>query len=96
MLLKLLTIVFAIASLAEGRDLSRNVDPADNVNSRYTVESVELLGCTKGKLSRTVRERIDKMVGTKYDTLALTGLVWKIREEVRAKHINVRDRKSVV
>ena len=90
MLLKLLTIVTCMASLAAGRDISRNADPTENVNSRYTVESVELLGCPKAKLSRTVRERIDKMVGNKYDTLALTGLVWKIREEVRAQHINVR------
>jgi len=86
MLLKLLTIALIASSLA----VSRNADPADNVNSRYTVESVELLGVPKTKLSRTVRERLDKMIGTKYDTLALTGLVWKIREEVRAKHINVR------
>lgn len=87
---RLILVTLAIAAALTGREISRNVDPAENVNSRYTVESVELLGFSKSKLSRTVRERIDKMVGNKYDTLALTGLVWKIREEVRAKHINVR------
>jgi hypothetical protein len=86
MLLKLLTITL----LAAGAALCRNADPAENVNSRYTVESVELLGFSKSKLSRAIRERLDKLVGNKYDTSVLTGLVYKIREEVRAKHINVR------
>jgi hypothetical protein len=89
-MLRLILVTIAIAAALTGREISRNADPAENVNSRYTVESVELLGYAKSQLSRTVRDRIDKMVGTKYDTSALTGLVWKIREEVRAKHINVR------
>ena len=89
-MLRLILVTIAIAAALTGRELTRNADPAENVNSRYTVESVEVLGYSKSKLSRTVRERIDKLVGTKYDTLALTGVVWKIREEVRARHINVR------
>jgi len=72
------------------REISRNADPAENVNSRYTVESVELLGFAKARLSKPVRERMDKMVGAKYDTLALSSLVWKLREEVKAKHINIK------
>lgn len=89
-MLRLILVTIAMAALGVGREISRNADPAENVNSRYTVESVELLGFSKSKLSRTVRERIDKLVGNKYNTLALSGLVWKIREEVRARHINVR------
>lgn len=87
---RLILVTLAMAAAGMGREISRNADPAENVNSRYTVESVEVLGVPKTRLSRTVREKIDKLVGTKYDTLALSGLVWKIREEVRAKHINVR------
>ncbi|BDC51701.1 hypothetical protein F183_A40160 [Bryobacterales bacterium F-183] len=93
-MLRLILITIALTGLTAGqalaREISRNADPTENVNSRYTVESVELLGFSKSKLSRTVRERIDKLVGNKYNTLALSGLVWKIREEVRARHINVR------
>jgi hypothetical protein len=74
----------------ECREISRNADPAENVNSRYTVESVELLGFAKARLSKPVRERMDKLVGAKYDTLALSSLVWKLREEVKAKHINIK------
>ncbi len=62
--------------------------PDYNVNSRYTVESVEVSPETaRAKMSRALREELDKVAGQKFDPASLERLRWRIRSELRAPSV---------
>jgi outer membrane protein assembly factor BamA len=62
---------------------------ADNVNSRYTVESVELSKYLEKRMPRDLREELDGLVGRKFDPGVVADLAGKIRDEL---HVVVRHR----
>jgi hypothetical protein len=76
--------------LAAPAQAQRNVRPAVNVNSRYTVESVELEGIEKANLSQGLRRELDGLVGRLFDQSSLNHWMDRLRSEVRIKSIETR------
>ena len=73
-------IVFASSDLAQ----------AVNVNTRYEVESVDLVSKQEVKLSRTLQDQVKELVGKKLDMSALDALADRIRNELRARSVSHR------
>jgi len=61
-----------------------------NVNERYVVESVALSGVAESKISRTLREDLQKLVGEKYSQKAARELARKLRAELREYAVEVK------
>src|SRR6185437_15277722 len=59
-----------------------------NVNSRYTIESVHFTG-GEVKISHPLRLEVDKIVGTKYDLLAIEDLADKIKDEMHVSDVKI-------
>jgi len=64
-------------------------DPV-NVNSRYTVESIDIAGQHDYTLSRPVLDRLHGMVGSRLDFDALRSLAGTITRELHARQVGVR------
>ena len=73
---------FALLTLLSGLSSAGNQDAAVNVNSRYTIESVELVPDRKS-LSASLREAMQNLVGEKLDQQILNDLARKLRKELR-------------
>ena len=83
---------FAIPAVAEDApdpDGGNAVDEA-NVNSRYTVESIDIAVHHDYALSQPVLHQIHGLVGTKLNFEALSGLARAITREVHARGVSVR------
>jgi hypothetical protein len=61
-----------------------------NVNSRYTVESVQVLGLPSVKISNALRGDLDKVVGAKLDHSALERLAARIKKELLASDVAIK------
>ncbi len=79
----------AVAENEPGADGGNAVDEA-NVNSRYTVESIDVAGQHDYTLSKPVLRQIHGLVGTRLDFEALSGLAKAITREVHAREVSVR------
>ena len=88
-LIALLTLTASLPSLA-GHDGFRGVEPSDNVNCRYTVERVDLTGYQSRNVSRSIRQRLNSMIGRTLDSTALDRIAGRIREELRADDVHIR------
>ena len=60
-----------------------------NVNSRYTIESVQLSGEQDVTLSHPLRVELNRFVGAKLDRSALDDLASRIRGELRVSSVKV-------
>jgi hypothetical protein len=58
-----------------------------NVNSRYTVESIVFAGGKAPRVSDTLKERIQRLVGRKLNSAAIEGLCRQVGEELRSKNV---------
>ena len=64
------------------------LDPVEfNINSRYTVESVEVSPDIQTRLSRTLRQDIEKLIGQKLNPTALNDLARRIRNELNVRTV---------
>ena len=89
--LSLATLLILQAHLAfGGHDALPIMESADNVNCRYTVERVELTGYESKSVSRSIRQRLDSMIGRKLDSLALNRIASRIREDLRVDEVHIR------
>jgi len=79
----------ATARDTAGPDGGNAVDEA-NVNSRYTVESIDVAGQHDYTLSQPVLQQIHGLVGMKLDFQALSSLARAITREVHARGVSVR------
>jgi Omp85 superfamily domain len=61
-----------------------------NVNSRYTVESINFVDQRDYKLSTSALEDIRRLIGAKVDTEALDRLAKRIRAELRAQEVTFK------
>lgn len=61
-----------------------------NVNSRYFVESIEVIGNRGKQLSRGIQQEIHRLIGTNLDDDALRKLAGKLRVELHAKSVEHR------
>lgn len=74
-----------------GKEVSGNEAAAENVNTRYTVESVKLTGGTEDStLTRSTRKEMDQLVGQKLDTHAVERIATRIQHELGVERIRVR------
>ncbi|HUQ91856.1 MAG TPA: BamA/TamA family outer membrane protein [Bryobacteraceae bacterium] len=64
-----------------------NQEPALNVNSRYTVESIELSARAESKLSGSVKTEIRKLIGEKFNQEMVDRVVQRIRRELRGYRV---------
>jgi hypothetical protein len=63
-----------------------NVGADSNVNSRYTVERVEIEGYDESKLSSAIRDDMKKMVGEKLDQDKANQIRNRLDDELRPRH----------
>ncbi len=61
-----------------------------NVNSRFDVESVTLSGVSDSKVSKTLRDEMQKLVGEKYSEQAANELAKKLRKELRDYSVTLK------
>lgn len=73
-----------------GHEAFRGVEPSDNVNYRYTVERVDLMGYQSRNVSRSIRQRLNSMIGRNLDSTALNRIALKIRDELRVDEVHIR------
>ena len=72
-------------------EVSRNEAAEENVNTRYTVESVRLSGgANDDGLSRSTRKEMNQMVGQKLDTHLLERIAIRIQRELGVESVRVR------
>lgn len=64
-----------------------NQEEPVNVNSRYTVESVEVAGEKEGRLSQALRDDLRKQVGEKFSQDIFEKLARRARHELRARRV---------
>jgi outer membrane translocation and assembly module TamA len=67
-----------------------NQQPDTNVNSRYTVESVEVSGVAESKISKALHDDMQKMVGEKYNQDAAHKLADRLRKELTFYSVEVK------
>lgn len=88
-LITILLILFWAAGVKAGAQ-----KPETNVNSRYDVESVELSGVSGSKVSKALRDDMQKLVGEKYNQEAANELAKKLRKELRDYSVAVKVRRG--
>ena len=69
---------------------SWNVPDEANVNSRYTVERIDLSGVPESKLSSRLRKELQERVGQKFSPEAFAQLAGRIREELKVRLVAPR------
>jgi hypothetical protein len=84
----LFPILMAAAAIALAGD--RNLVPESNVNSRYTVESVELRPLELSRLSQPLQDRIGGLVGSKFKPEVFQDVADHIRRELRHWAVSFR------
>lgn len=72
-----LVTLLAGAALAAGKDRPAEV----NVNERYTVEAVSVSGVDQCKVSKGLREDMQKLVGEKFSQQKVTELIKRLKKE---------------
>ncbi len=92
-----LILLYVAACLVVPAAVAQDLAPGDdgnaqrecNVNSRYTVERIDLAGEHEYALSGPVLQHIDRLIGGKLDFDALNGLAQQISSEVHASEVSV-------
>ena len=72
-----LVTLLAGAALAAGKDRQAEV----NVNERYTVQAVSVSGVDESKVSKSLREDMQKLVGEKFSQQKVTELIKRLKKE---------------
>jgi len=66
------------------------ITPVVNVNSRYIVASIEVVGSDEFNLGAGIHEQIENLIGETLDQAALDGLSEQIRKALHAKTVTYR------
>ena len=95
--MKFLLLAALVASSLLGQNGQTFDEPTDqaaaadlNVNSRYTVESIDFTGTRQYRLSSSVLDQMHRLVGAKLNTEALNRLAGSIRNELRAHDVTFK------
>jgi hypothetical protein len=59
----------------------------DNVNSRYTVESIEVAGESQPVLPQSLKERLASMIGTRFDPAQFDEVAQEIRKQLHLRSV---------
>jgi hypothetical protein len=76
-------------------DDSETTEAALNVNSRYRIESVHLVG-QRGQLSNPLRTEINRLQGEKLDDSILKRLADRIKRELNAANVSISVQKGTL
>lgn len=90
---KLCCLALLAASVLAGCNVSDDDEKASqdlNVNSRYTVESVNVTGEHTISISAPLRSELDSFVGTLYDHSALEKAADRIKKELRVADVAIK------
>ncbi|MGH9626856.1 MAG: BamA/TamA family outer membrane protein [Bryobacteraceae bacterium] len=82
--------VVAAALLHASGEPGGNPAPTENVNSRYTIESVEISQPARKKVSKNLLEDVQSLVGQKFDQLSIDRMADRLRKELQ--HFSVLTR----
>jgi hypothetical protein len=75
-------LAIVLSLLAAGPAPARAQHVFTNVNTRYEVESVSVTGVPEARLSATLRDDMQKLVGAKYDPDATDALADRMRRQL--------------
>ena len=80
---------FLFAPLSRGNQQpSLRLLAEDNVNSRYTVESIEVAGEEQPVLPESLRERVATLIGSRFDPAQFDELAREIRKELHLRSVS--------
>lgn len=69
--------------------MAGNEPPADtNVNSRYRIESIEMPREIEGRISKSLRQDLQKLIGENFNAAALRELALRIRNELNVRSVS--------
>ena len=83
-------VALALFLLAPAAALAQEEKAATNVNSRYQVERVSIVGVADAKVSQALRDEMQKLVGAKYDPEAAEALASRLRKELHGYSVAVK------
>jgi outer membrane protein assembly factor BamA len=86
----LISFLMSGASLWGGNQLPALQPVEFNVNSRYTVESVEVSREIESHISRHLRQDLQQLIGQKFNTKVLNDLARRVREELNVRTVSQR------
>jgi len=67
-----------------------------NVNARYIIESVNILGSQTKALSRSLRDELRRVVGDNLDSIRLQKLASRIKDELRVAKVKIHVTRGTV
>ncbi len=80
---------FLFAPLSRGNQQpSLRLIAEDNVNSRYTVESIEVAGEEQPVLPESLRERVSNLIGARFDPAQFDELAREIRKQLHLRSVS--------
>ena len=88
----LLGVALAVGLMATPGDdeVPLPVSNLTNINARFTVESVTLVGWTMQSVSHSLRADLDQVVGQKLDHPRLEQLATRLKKELRVADVSVK------
>src|SRR5262249_44721168 len=81
------SVIMLLAALVYVPPVACNQDPDANVNSRYTIESVDLPSKVETKLSDSLRADLKKLIGEKVNQETLDKLARLMRRELHGYRV---------
>ncbi|HXI44594.1 MAG TPA: BamA/TamA family outer membrane protein [Bryobacteraceae bacterium] len=84
----LISLLITGASLWGGNQQAVLQPVEFNVNSRYTVESVELPREVESRISRGLRRDLQRLIGQKFNTQTLNDLARRVRQELNLRTVS--------
>jgi len=84
LLTMILTLLWPIALQADDQT------PEANVNERYVVEKIEFVGIDESKLSQSLRDEAQKMVGEKYSEQSAEEIAKSLRRELKGYDVDTK------
>ena len=97
-------VVFGLRAWAGAADPVAEASQADtsstNINARYIVESVSVIGvearAISNTLSSSLRAELKQVVGANLDSIKLERLAGRMKDELRATHVSVHITKGTI
>jgi outer membrane translocation and assembly module TamA len=74
--------------------LAQEDQAATNVNSRYQVERVSIVGVSEATVSQALRDDMQTLVGNKYDPDAAEALARRLRKELHEYSVSVKAKRG--
>jgi outer membrane translocation and assembly module TamA len=83
-------LALVLTLLVPGVALAGAPQDQENVNTRYTVESVSIAGVSESRVSQALRDDMQKLVGSRYDPAAADALADRMRKELHGYTVSVK------